>query len=1062
MKKTRSIIAASLLFTGTSVHAQIIGGNGFLIGNQAEVGVAGLGGYEGADTLMGMPAGHHWRSDPWNTIHGFVADPNATGWTNYDGDFFTPGSPENGWGLEIGHNGGSLNNNCSDGFWGSPMSMPGAIVGWQNNSGCIQVDWEGTASASQPTWDPNMWSYTGPAFGADLTIHITYKLNTNNPFYMTEVTITNDGATTVDSLFYGRNVDPDNNETLSFDYTTDNTIVSQPIPGCEKALVSATQAAPWASYMGFGAIGMNFSAGFGGFSNRDISEMYYGNDMWGQFQNTVGANNFMDEAIFMTYVIESLPPGASETFKFVVILDAAQVDQALAELYYFDFSGGLGGPPAECVPEVDTAVTCPGIPVTIELLGAGINDFNWSWSPTTGLSPTTGTIVNASPTTTTTYTVTGTPVNPCYTATLDKIIVVDVLDPMDLTIDIVQPSCGMNDGSLDVTSVVGGLSPYTYQWTGGPASPAWNALGSGSYTITITDDNGCIADSTIALLNGAGLTGNLVSMTPATCGSPNGAFEVAAAGGSTPYTFDIGGAPQATGVFTGLTASNYTCTITDAGGCTYDVIVVVTDLSGLTTGILSQTDALCNGSADGTLEVNASGSVSPYTYDIGGGPQASGIFTGLPAGTYNITVSDGGGCSMVIPVTIGEPDPITPSIDLVTDILCNAGLDGVVDASATGGTSPFTFDIGSGPQATGLFNGLGAGNYTITFTDNNGCSVTMDTVVAEPTSVTISFSAFDAICNASCDGYAVVIPAGGTSPYTYSWSSGGSSANENNLCAGAYDLTVTDNNGCTVDTLNFPINEPAPMTVDNVSVGDELCPNDCQGTIDVIAAGATQFSIDGGATFMPAGNFVGLCAGAYNIVVEDASGCQASDNTVIATPPDVVADFTFGPQPTTLHDPQIFFSNESENGITYLWDFGDGGTATTFDATYEYSSDEPGQYTVCLTVTDANGCWDDVCDVVFIDDIFSIYVPNAFTPNADGINDYFLPVLNAEDQTNYEMYIFNRWGEQVFTVESPLLGWDGTYKGVLVEEGIYVWKIRAVDLYSNEKYEYIGHVAVVR
>lgn len=1030
-----------LMFVGLSSSAQLINGQGFLMGNVAEIGVAGPGGYEGADTTLGMPAGHHWRSDPFNLLFGFVADPNVTGWTNYDGDFFTPGSPENGWGLEVGYNMGGINNNCS----GSQADISGAITNWQQILDCIQVDWSG--------------GYVGS--GYDLSVDISYKLNVNDPYYITEVTITNNGATMIDSLFYLRNVDPDNNETLSFDYTTQNTIVSQPVPGCEKALVSATQATPWNSYMGFGAIGPNFRVGYGGFSNRDASAAYYGTG-WG-FVQAVGSTNFADEAIYLTNLIYQLAPGASETFEFVVILDAAQVDAALGQLFYLDYSGGLGGPPPACVTTADTAYTCPGVPVTIEVDGAAVGDFNWTWTPGTGLSTTTGPITDAAPMTTTTYTVTGTPINPCYTGNIVKEIVVVVSAPMDLVIDLVDPSCGMTDGSVEVTAVNGGVSPYTYQWTGGPGSPMWNTLGAGSYTITVTDDAGCIVDSTVTLMNAGGLAGNTVSVTDASCGAANGALEVAGTGGTTPYTYDIGGGPQASGVFTGLIAGTYTVTITDAGGCTYDVVVVVNDLSGLGASVTAQTDASCNGLLDGDVTITATGGTTPYTYDIGGGPQASGLFTGLGQGSYTVTVTDGAGCILTVPVTIGEPAPIVPAIDVVTDALCAGSADGTIDASATGGTAPFTFDIGGGPQASGLFNGLGMGSYTITFTDANGCSATLDTVIAEPTPLSINFSAFDAVCNGACDGYGVVIPSGGTSPYTYNWSSGGTTANENNLCFGTYDLTVTDANGCTIDTLNFPINEPAPLTVDNINIVDELCPGTCDGTIDITATGATQFSIDGGATFLPAGSFTGLCSGSYDIVVEDATGCQGTDNAVVNSPLPVNAEFSFGPQPTTVLDPLIWFTNESENATTYLWDFGDGGTATTMDAVHEYDASTPGSYVVCLDVADANGCTDQHCETVYIDDIFSIYVPNAFTPNGDGINDFFLPILIAEDPTEFEFYIFNRWGELLFEAESSqTTGWDGTYNGVPVESEIYVWKVMAKDLYTGEEHEYIGHVGVVR
>ncbi|MBK6526965.1 MAG: hypothetical protein IPG07_16310 [Crocinitomicaceae bacterium] len=252
---------------------------------------------------------------------------------------------------------------------------------------------------------------------------LVYSLNVTELYYTTEVTITNNTGATLNDVYFYRNVDPDNNQFLNGDYSTTNSIVAQPAAGCEKALVSATQSTPWDSYIGLAAIGPNFRVSYGGFANRD------GSDIWnGTFPlvGSSGFSTFADEAISLAYKITTLPAGASETFQFSVILDQNQIDAAIASLYYFDFVGGSGLPVSYCEPVIDTVFTCAGIPTTISVEGPNSADYTWAWTPTTDLSVTTGTTTEASPNTTTTYTATGTPTGTCISGDIVKQIVVDL------------------------------------------------------------------------------------------------------------------------------------------------------------------------------------------------------------------------------------------------------------------------------------------------------------------------------------------------------------------------------------------------------------------------------------------------------------------------------------------------------------------------------------------------------------------------------------------------------------------------------------------------------------
>lgn len=370
-------------FLPVSSLAQLNANGGYLMGNQVEVGIHNHG-HEGAPDI---PGSHSRTNSSTDVYFGFVANPQNDGWVDYDGDFFTPGSPENGFGLEI--NGVNYSNNGVDAifFSGTQYEIPGALSNYSQIGDCISVQWDGSIN--------------------NVALKIVYSLNITQLYYTTEVTITNNTGAALNDVYYYRNLDPDNNEEINFDYTTNNTIVSQPTPGCEKALVSATQSTPWNSYIGLAAIGPNFRVSYGGFSNRDASDIWNG---LAGLTGTVGASMFDDIAISLAYKINTLAAGDSETFQFSVILDQNQIDAALASLYYFDFTGGSGSPATFCEPVVDTVFTCAGVPATISVEGPNTGDYTWAWTPPADLSTTVGTTTQASPNGTTTYTVTGSPI----------------------------------------------------------------------------------------------------------------------------------------------------------------------------------------------------------------------------------------------------------------------------------------------------------------------------------------------------------------------------------------------------------------------------------------------------------------------------------------------------------------------------------------------------------------------------------------------------------------------------------------------------------------------------
>jgi hypothetical protein len=336
---------------------------------------------------------------------------------------------------------------------------------------------------------------------------------------------------------------------------------------------------------------------------------------------------------------------------------------------------------------------------------------------------------------------------------------------------------------------------------------------------------------------------------------------------------------------TGSTASNlqggmYYITVTDANGCTASDSFYVVEPAVLASSISSSTDALCNGSADGTASVLSNGGTPALSYNwtpIGGtGATAS----NLPAGSYTVITTDANGCTSMATTVINEPAPNTATIAPV-DVLCNGGNTGSATVTPGGGLAPYTYSWTSGGTAA-TENNLSAGTYDVTVTDANGCTSLASVTIAEPTLLTSSTVPVDVLCNSGATGSATVTAGGGTTPYSYSWSSGGTSATENNLAAGNYSVTVTDGNGCT-SVATVTIAEPFQLTSSTVPV-DVLCNGGNSGSATVTAGGGIapySYSWTSGGTSATENN---LAAGNYSVTVTDANGCTSLASVTIAEP----------------------------------------------------------------------------------------------------------------------------------------------------------------------------------
>ena len=536
---------------------------------------------------------------------------------------------------------------------------------------------------------------------------------------------------------------------------------------------------------------------------------------------------------------------------------------------------------------------------------------------------------------------------------------------------------GGNDGTA-TANPSGGTAPYTYSWSDGQTSATATGLVAGTYTVTVTDTNGCIQTASVTLTEPAAPIALATTLSTSITGGFNincnggtdGTATVNPSGGTAPYTFAWSDG-QTTQTATGLSAGNITVVVTDANGCVDSVTIGLTEpaapislATSLSTSLTGGFNINCNGGTDGTATVTPSGGTAPYTYAWSDG-QNTQTATGLSAGNISVVVTDANGCTDSVTVGLTEPAaPISLTTTLSTSITggfninCNGGNDGTATVNPAGGTAPYTY-LWSDGQNTQTATGLTAGNYTVVVTDANGCTDNIAVVLTEPAaalSLTPGLSSsitggFNINCNGGTDGTATATPAGGTAPYTYAWSNGQTADTATGLAAGTYTVVVTDANGC-ADSLTVTLTEP-PTPISIVVT-----------TVDATGAGLSN----GSATANPSGGTgpytyawsdgqntataTGLAAGTYTVVVTDANGCSDSSTALIGEPSALVLATNSTTNILCFGDLTGAIDINVAGAVPpYTYDWQQGGTS--FAATQDVSGLAAGTYTV--DVTDFNG-----------------------------------------------------------------------------------------------------------
>lgn len=760
-----------------------------------------------------------------------------------------------------------------------------------------------------------------------------------------------------------------------------------------------------------------------------------GSDSYSWSTGATGTSTSVTPATTTTYTVTATTAGGcSDTDEITVTVNAIPVAAA--------------GP--------DVTI-CPGGTATLDASGSTGTGLSYNWS-TGGTSSS----INVTPASQTTYTVTVTS-NGC---TSTDNVVVNVVN--NLTVTATPTSSSICSGA-SVPLTASGATNYTWTPSTGLSSTTGSnvtATPSASTTYTVTgDDAGCTGSATVTVnVNSVNISATPTN--PNICNGGNVTLSASGSGLST-YTW----AP-ATGLNTTsgssviaspTTNTTYTVTGSDAIGCSATASVTVNVITISATAV--STDENC-GHANGTATVTPSGNCTQaYTYAWNSSPpQYNANAINLPAGSYTVTVNCGT-CSTATSVTVNNLPGPSVAITSITNTTCSDP-NGGATAQASGGGGTYSYQWSnsqSGPTLSGVYDGV----YYVTVTDQDNCTATNTVTITDappPTATIVNIVPED--CGFG-NGSLTANVSGGTPAYQYAWSTNPQQNSQiaTNLASGTYMVTVTDNNGCTATTFaNVPmINGPSASALSTPEYCDQA-----NGTVTVTATGGSGIYTYTWSTSPPQNTqtATNLPAGSYTVTVDDG-GCTTATTVSLLNIPGPDAGFSVHPKVLTIMDgPVHFLDNSSGNIVNWSWDLGDGSTESTTDFDHPY--DGMGTYVITLIVTDNNGCLDTTVDTVKVKDIFTFYIPTAFTPNNDGFNDFFFPQGVNVDPNEFEMNIFDRWGNLIFHTTEWLTNksasWNGTednkgtYEDVLMD--VYVYRIKVKEL-EGPKHEYIGRIALI-
>lgn len=710
------------------------------------------------------------------------------------------------------------------------------------------------------------------------------------------------------------------------------------------------------------------------------------------------------------------------------------------------------------------SVNCSGgqINAAVSVFG-GVAPFTYSWTPSVG----TGSLINNIPAGN--YTVTVTDANSC---TATSSITIAPPAPITNTLTLTNVSCNSFSTGAAASNVSGGTPAYSYTWFPlNVNSSSVGNLAAGNYTLLIKDTKNCTLTQTFSITQPAPIT-STVTHTDEFCINADGSATVSVSGGNGAYTYTWNTVPvQSNSVATNLAAGNYSVSIADSKNCKGQAFVTIGNTSNMIASIASQTNVTCNGSCKGIATATISGGSAPFNYNWLSIPNATNqTVSGLCPGTYTVKVTDALGCFTTTPLTITEPTALSYSVSGV-NIICS-GNTTTLSSMVTGGTPGYTYNWQPGnlTGATVVVSPTISTGYSLTVTDSKACVGAVkvfSVIVNPPLSLNTGANSLTVCPNVSTS--ITVNANGGNGNYTYLWMPG--NINTSNITVNVQSttvFTVTISDGCgstpisnTVSVNVFPIANPN-FTVNTTKGCEPFCVQ-----FNNLTTGTTTALWTFGDFSPPVQSpVVSHCynkAGVYNVMltVTNAFGCKSSviKNKYITVYPKPIADFIQKPSTITLNDNKGTFENSSINAASFSWSLDGLQLSTTQDLEHQFF--EAGCFNLQLVAANGNSCKDTTTREICITEGFNFWMPKAFSPDDDGINDYLIPKGTGWIADDYSFEITSRWGIPVFKTGDILGTWDGKMGGTKVTDDIYIWKVYLKDIYGDE-HELTGHVLIMR
>ncbi|MEZ4936644.1 MAG: gliding motility-associated C-terminal domain-containing protein [Crocinitomicaceae bacterium] len=506
-------------------------------------------------------------------------------------------------------------------------------------------------------------------------------------------------------------------------------------------------------------------------------------------------------------------------------------------------------------------------------------------------------------------------------------------------------NCGQPNGEASVL-MAGGVAPYQISWNVlGINGFNPDSLGAGDFFATITDANGCLLLDTLTMPEVPDLVVNPNLIQPTCFNYADGSITLQVIGGLAPFQYNWSNGGTSSSI-NNLSEGMYAFTVTDSLGCVRIDSAQLVQPAEITAQ--TNTDSsYCNLSDGNAYISNISGGFGPYSIEWAYNNSTNMSLLGIPAGNYPVTVTDANGCQSVFNANVSDIG--VPSLQIgTTDVNCYGGSNGTATVLLNGGYPPFNYNW-SGGQTVANPTNLNAGSHTITISDVNGCVLVENVLINEPDSLFTNAVLSNPLCYGSSDGSVVLTAFGGVTPYHYVWSNTGvDSPNNLNLSAGNYQVTVMDQNGCTVNG-DYTLTQPAGIST-MPTINDVLCYGGNSGSISILAQGGTApYDYIWSNGVYQSTNY-GLVAGGYTLNIEDDHGCVF--DTVI-----------------TINEPSQLTVNMNEVNATLCYGSTDGWAVVSYaggtapysvnwsngtvnsDSSFNFSA---GVYDV--QIVDANGC----------------------------------------------------------------------------------------------------------